>query len=164
MLQQKIKSEIPIAMKARDQLRLDTLRGLITAFTNELVATKRKPDEMLADEEVLTVIRREVKKRKEASDAFRGGGREELAKKEDTERALLEVYLPAMMGREEIRKIVLAKIAETKANERERGGTEPADERADKSKAGQLVGALMKELKGKADGAEVKAVVDSIFG
>jgi uncharacterized protein len=148
MLHAQIKSEIPNAMRAKDQLRLDTLRGMVTAFMNELVATKRKPDEELKDEETLAVIRREVKKRKEAADAFRSGDREELADKEDKERALLEAYLPAMMSREDIKKIVQAKITETGM---------------DKSKAGQLVGALMKDLKGKADGSDVKSVVDEIL-
>ena len=158
MLQQTIRAEIPAAMRAKDQLKLDTLRGLVAAFINELVATKRKPDEELSDEDVLTVIRREVKKRKEAADAFRGGGREELAEKEDKERAILEAYLPAMMSRDDIKKIAIAKKAEMFADL-------PAEALAKEgtSKAGQLVGALMKELKGKADGSDVKAVVDELF-
>ena len=168
MLQTQIKSEIPDAMRAKDRLRLDTLRGLVAAFTNELVATKRKPDEELADEDVLAIIRREVKKRKEAADAFRGGGRAELAGKEEKERAPLEAYLsaealaqaglPAMMSRDDIKKIAIAKKAEMFADL-------PAEALAKEgtSKAGQLVGALMKELKGKADGSDVKAVVDELF-
>ena len=150
MLQAQIKSEIPTAMRAKDQLKLDTLRGLAAAFTNELVATKRKPDEELPDEDVLTVIRREVKKRKEAAEAFRGGGREELAEKEDKERVMLEAYLPALMSREEITTIAKAKMAEM-------GISSKAD-------AGKFTGALMKELKGKADGSDVKAVVDEMLG
>src|SRR3989344_2072742 len=146
MLQQQIKSEIPTAMRAKDQLKLNTLRGLAAAFTNELVATKRKPDEELPDEDVLTVIRREVKKRKEAAEAFRGGGREELAEKEDKERVMLEAYLPALMSREEITTIAKTKMAEM-------GISSKAD-------AGKFTGALMKELKGKADGSDVKSVVD----
>ena len=150
MLQAQIKSEIPTAMRAKDQLKLDTLRGLAAAFTNELVATKRKPDEELPDEDVLTVIRREVKKRKEAAEAFRGGGREELAEKEDKERVMLEAYLPALMSREEITTIAKAKMAEM-------GISSKAD-------AGKFTGALMKELKGKADGSDVKAVADEMLG
>ena len=150
MLQQQIKSEIPTAMRAKDQLKLNTLRGLAAAFTNELVATKRKPDEELPDEDVLTVIRREVKKRKEAAEAFRGGGREELAEKEDKERVMLEAYLPALMSREEITTIAKTKMAEM-------GISSKAD-------AGKFTGALMKELKGKADGSDVKAVVDEMLG
>ena len=149
MLQQKIKSDSTDAMKARDQLRLDTLRGLSTAFVNELVVLKKMPTDELPDDVALTVIRREVKKRKEAAEAFKTGGRTELAEKEEKERVILEAYLPAMMSREDIMKIAQAKKAEM-------GVT-------DKKEAGKFMGALMKELQGKADGADVKAVIDSLF-
>ena len=149
MLQQKIKSDSTEAMKARDQLKLDTLRGLSTAFVNELVVLKKMPTDELPDDVALTVIRREVKKRKEAAEAFKTGGRTELAEKEEKERVILEAYLPAMMSREDIMKIAQAKKAEM-------GVT-------DKKEAGKFMGALMKELQGKADGADVKAVIDSLF-
>jgi len=137
-------------MKARDQVRLDTLRGLTTAFVNELVATKRKPDEVLPDEDALAVIRREVKKRKEAAEAFKKGDRAELAEKERTEQKILEAYLPAMMSEDEVKKIVDAKKAEL-------GVT-------DKKDMGRLMGAVMKETAGRADGQIVKKIVDSTFG
>lgn len=149
MLQQKIKADMISAMKAREALKVETLRGLMAAFTNELVATKRKPDEELADEGVLIVIRREVKKRKDSSEQFRAGNRPELANKEDAERVMLEVYLPATMSQNDIRK-----IAETK--KMELGIT-------DKKEAGKLMGMVMKDLAGKADGGDVKTVVDSLF-
>ena len=149
MLQQKIKSDSTEAMKARDQLKLDTLRGLSTAFVNELVVLKKMPTDELPDDVALTVIRREVKKRKEAAEAFKTGGRTELAEKEEKERVILEAYLPAMMSREDIMKIAQAKKAEM-------GVT-------DKKEAGKFMGALMKELQGKADGADVKAIIDSLF-
>src|SRR3989344_4576767 len=112
MLQNQIKSEIQVAMRARDQLKLDTLRGLSAAFVNELVATKRKPDEEIPDEDALTVIRREVKKRKEAAEAFKTGNRPELAEKEEKERLMLEAYLPTMMSQDGIRKVAEAKKTE----------------------------------------------------
>ncbi len=149
MLQQKIKAEIIVAMKAKDQLRLDTLRGLSAGFTNELVAKKLKPTDEVTDELALSVIRREVKKRKEAADAFRAGGRAESAEKEEMERAILEAYLPAMMPFEEVRTMAGAKKAEL-------GIT-------DKKEAGKLMGALMKDLGGRADGGDVKSAVDSLF-
>ncbi|MDO8523727.1 MAG: GatB/YqeY domain-containing protein [bacterium] len=149
MLQQTIKTDMVSAMKAKDALRVETLRGLMAAFTNELVATKKKPDEAVPDEMVLTVIRREVKKRKEAAEAFRSGNRAELADKEDKERAMLEAYLPAMMSRDDIKKIVEAKKTELGVS--------------DKKEAGKLMGMVMKELQGKADGTDVKAVIDSLF-
>lgn len=149
MLQTQIKTDMVSAMKAKDSLKVDTLRGLMAAFTNELVATKRKPDEQLPDEDALSVIRREVKKRKEAVEAFKKGGRSEMAEKEEKEQAILEAYLPAMMPEEEIRKIVGAKKAEL-------GVT-------DKKDMGRLMGAVMAQLKGQADGETVKKVIDSLF-
>ena len=97
----------------------------------------------------LAVIRRGVKQRKDAIEQFTKGGRPELADNEKTECAILETYLPQMMSRDEIRTIAETKKAELNIT--------------DKSKVGQLTGAIMKELKGKADGADVKAVVDELF-
>ncbi|KKR45382.1 MAG: hypothetical protein UT90_C0003G0005 [Parcubacteria group bacterium GW2011_GWA1_40_21] len=136
-------------MLAKDTVRLTVLRGLLTAFTNELVATKRKPQEELSDEEIITVIRRAVKQRKDSIDQFRKGGREELASAEELELKILETFLPRMMGREDVKK----KVVEMK----EKLGI------ADKSKIGQLIGATMKELNGTADGADVKEAAESLF-
>ena len=149
MLQQHIKDQIKQAMLARDQVRLDTLRGVLAGFTNELVAKKRKLSEELSDEDCLTVIGRLVKQRKDSIEQFKKGGREDLVREEEAQLKILETYLPEMMSREEIEKI-------TKAKKEELGIV-------DKSKQGQLMSALMKELKGKADGIIVKEVVDSLF-
>ena len=149
MLHKQIKEGIKIAMLAKDAVRLTVLRGLLTAFTNELVATKRKPQEELSDEEIITVIRRAVKQRKDSIDQFRKGGREELASAEELELKILETFLPRMMGREDVKK----KVVEMK----EKLGI------ADKSKIGQLIGATMKELNGAADGADVKEAAESLF-
>ncbi len=149
MLHQQIRDSIKEAMVAKDTVRLNVLRGLVTAFTNELVATKRTPQETLNDEEVLNVIRRSVKQRKDSIEQFEKGGRNDLAEDEKKELAVLETYLPALMSREEIKKVVEAK--KTEMGE------------VDKSKLGIFMGAVMKDLKGKADGADVKAVIDSLF-
>lgn len=149
MLQDTITSNLTTAMKAKEALKVEVLRGLKAAFTNELVATKRKPTDPLPDEDALGVIRREVKKRKEASEAFKAGNRPELANKEDAERVILETYLPALMGQEAIMKIVEAKKVEM-------GIT-------DKKDMGRFMGAVMKDLAGKADGGDVKAVVEKLF-
>jgi len=149
MIQTQVKEEIVAAMKAKDSVKLNTLRGLSAAFTNELVATKRKPTDELSDEEALNVIRREVKKRKEAFEAFTKGGREESAQQERAEQTILEVYLPQMMSADEVQKIVEAKKTEL-------GVT-------DKKDMGRLMGAVMAELKGKADGTDVKTAVESLF-
>lgn len=149
MLQTQIKSDMVTAMKAREALKVEVLRGLMSSCTNELVSLKRLPTEELSDQEVLTVIRREVKKRKDAFEQFTKGNRPELAQKEEAERVMLEAYLPAMMSQDDIRKIAEAK-------KEEMGVT-------DKKEAGKFMGALMKDLQGKADGTDVKAVIDSLF-
>jgi uncharacterized protein YqeY len=148
-IQETIKENIKTAMKARDEIRLSVMRGLSTAFTNELVATKRPPTDMLADEEAIAVITRVAKQRKESINQFNAGGRPELAAAEEVELAILNEFLPELMSVEEIQKLAEIKKAEM-------GITDP-------SKKGMLVGALMKDLKGKADGGDVKNVVDKLF-
>ena len=148
-LQTSIKGEIKEAMLAKDSTRVLVVRGLVAAFTNELVAKGKKPTEELTDEEVLNVIRRGVKQRKDSIEQFTAGGRADLAESEKAELTILEKYLPKMMSKDEIKKIALQK-------QQELGLT-------DKSKIGQFVGTLMKELKGKADGADVKEVAESLF-
>lgn len=148
-LHTQIKGEIKEAMKAKDQVKLAVVKGLVAGFVNELVNLRRPPDGELTDEEALNVIRRAVKQRKDSIEQFTSGGRPELADSEKAELAVLETYLPAMMPEDEVRKFAEAKISEL-------GIT-------DKSKAGQLMGMLMRDLKGKADGDVVKAVVDSLL-
>jgi uncharacterized protein YqeY len=149
MLHQKIKDEIKKAMLAREAIRLETMRGLLSAFTNELVATKRTPREMLGDEEVLMVMKRAANQRKDSIEQFEKGGRPELAEKEKTELAIIETFLPQMMSKDEIRKIAEEKKIEFGAD--------------DKSKMGIFMGTLMKELKNKADGNDVRKIVEALF-
>lgn len=148
-LHESIKGELKDALRAKDEVKLRTVRGMLTAFTNELVATARKPQEMLTDEEVIAVIRRLAKQRKESIEQFNAGGRADLAEGEIAELAVLDTYLPQLMSREDILKFVEAK-------KNELGVT-------DKAKVGILMGAIMKDLKGKADGPLVKEVIDSLF-
>ncbi len=148
-LQEKIKEEMKNAMRAKDETRTLVLKGVISAFTNELVATKRMPQDPLPDEEVMTVITRLAKQRKDSIAQFEAGGRADLAENEKVELKVLEEFLPEMMSVEEITKIAEAKKTEM-------GIT-------DATQKGQFMGALMKDLKGKADGGDVKNVVDSLF-
>lgn len=145
MLHDTLKSDMKDALKAREEMRLTTLRGIISAITNELVAQKRKPDEALDDDGVLTVIKRAVKQRKDSIEQFEQGGRSDLADKEKEELAVLEQYLPAQASREDIEAAV-AKVL-----------TEMDD--VDPTKSGIIVGKAMKELQGNADGTLVKEVV-----
>ena len=148
-LHEDIKSSLKDAMKAKDAVRLRVVRALLTAFMNEMVATGRTPQDTLTDDEVLAVIKRASKQRKDSIDQYETAGRNELAVPEKEELEVLETYLPTLMTQDEIRPIAEAKKSELGAE--------------DKSKMGILIGAVMKELGGKADGADVKAVVESIL-
>lgn len=148
-LHETIKAGIPDALRARDEVRLRTLRSLATMMTNEVVAKKRKPDEFLTDEEALAVVKRASNQRKDSIEQFEAAGRAELAVPEKEELAVIESFLPEQMSAEEIEAVVKAKMLEM-------GVTEKKD-------AGRFTGAVMQELKGKADGAAVKAVIDSLL-
>lgn len=148
-LQTTIKDGVKDAMKNKDMARLTVLRGLSSAFMNEAVNLTRGPQGELTDEEVIAVITREAKRRKDSINQYTEGGREDLAADEKAELAILEEFLPVMMSQDEIRPIAEAKKAELGID--------------DKSKLGMLTGAIMKDLKGKANGDDVKAVVESLF-
>ena len=149
MLHKQIHEELKDAMRAKDTIRLNVLRGLLSAFTNELVTKKRKPSEELDDNEAIEVIRRGVKQRKDSIGQFEKGGRKDLADNEKAELPHLERYLPIQMTEAEISPLVEAKMKELGVS--------------DKAGAGKLLGALMKDLKGKADGTLVKNIVDGLL-
>ena len=148
-LHEDIKASLKDALKAKEEVRLRTIRSMMTAFTNEAVATGGTPQTLLNDEQALAVIKRLSKQRKESILQYEAANRPELAAPEKDELAVLESYLPQMMSQDEIRPIAEAKKAELGID--------------DKSKMGQLMGAIIKELAGKADGGDVKAVVESLF-
>lgn len=148
-LHEDIKASLKEAMKAKDEVRLRTVRSILTALTNELVATGKTPQDLLDDDAVLSVIKRLAKQRKESITQFDAAGRDDLSKVEKDELVILEGYLPQMMSLEELEPIVEAKLKEL--------GVE------DKSKMGIAIGSLMKELQGKADGADVKSVVEKLL-
>ena len=137
------------AMKAKESVKLAVMRGLIAACTNELVSKGRGPDGVLTEDEVLSVIVRASKQRKDSIEQFEAGGRPELAESEKAELDVLAALLPAQMSKTDVEAVAKAKAAEM-------GIT-------DKTGANQLMGALMKDLKGKADGTMVKEVVDGLF-
>lgn len=144
-----LKEQIKEAMKAHDAVRLAVLRGLVSNCTNELITLKRKPTDELTDDEVLNVIRRGVKQRKDSIEQFTKGGRADLVESEKAELIILETYLPQMMSEEEV--MAIAKVKMTELGN------------IDKSKIGMFMGTLMKEFKGKADGDTVKKVVDTLI-
>ncbi len=148
-LHEQIKSNIKEAMMAKDKVRLEVMRALSTAMMNEVVAKGKTPQDLLNDEEVLAVIMRTAKQRKDSIEQFTKGGREDLVAEEEAQLKILEQYLPKMMDRSEIEGIALAKKFELNIE--------------DASKKGVLMAAMMRDLKGKADGNVVKEVVDGLF-
>lgn len=149
MISTQMREQLKDAMRAKDQVRVDTLRGALAAFTNELVAKGRKPTDELSDDEVLTVLKRLAKQRKDSMEQFTKGGRPELAAKEEVELKIIEAYLPQMASREEIEKVARAKKEELGVS--------------DAAGMGKLMGAVIKEFAGRADGGDVKAVVQNLF-
>ncbi len=147
MIHKQIKDGIKEAMIQKDALRLTVLRGVLAAFMNEIVAKKMTADE-LSDDDAIAIIRRLVKQRKDSIEQFTKGGRMDLVENEKVEMEMLEKFLPQQMSRDEIKKFVETKVTEA--------GT------VDKTKLGQFMGSIMKDLKGKADGMLVKEVIEEI--
>ncbi|MFD8598375.1 GatB/YqeY domain-containing protein [Kitasatospora sp. NPDC059646] len=142
-LKEQLHEDLTAAIKARDELRSSTLRLTLASVTGAEVAGKQKRE--LSDAEVLQVIGKEAKKRREAADAFEGAGRTEQAARERAEGEVLEAYLPKQLTDEELAGIVAAAVAES-------GASGP-----------QGMGAVMKlvrpQVEGKAEGGRVAAAV-----
>ncbi len=149
MLHDQIKEKIKESMLARDQVLLASYRAILAGIGTEVTGRGMKPSEMLDDEGVISVITKLVKQRKDAISQFRAAGRDDLADEDQTQLDLFETFLPKMMSEEEIETFAKAKISEMGE--------------IDKSKTGMILGALMKDLKGKADGADVKRIVDKLL-
>jgi uncharacterized protein len=149
-LKDQLHSDLTASMKARDALRTSTLRMVLSAITNAEVAGKEVRE--LSDEDVITVLGSEAKKRREASEAFEAGNRPELAEKEKAEAAILAEYLPAQLSSEEIAAIVTAAVEST--------GTAGEGMRA----MGKVMGVVSPQVKGKADGGAVAAEVKRQLG
>ncbi len=113
-LKARLHADLNVAMKARDELTTATLRMALTAVRTEEVAGKQARE--LSDDEVMKVLTREAKKRREAAEAFDAAGRAELAERERAEHGVLDRYLPAQLGEDELASIVAAAISETGAD------------------------------------------------
>jgi uncharacterized protein YqeY len=149
-LKDRLRTDLTAAMKARDSLRAGTLRMVLTAVTNAEVAGKQARE--LSDDDVLGVLTTEVKKRREAAEAFDAGQRPELAQKERDEAAILAEYLPEQLTAEEVHKLVTATIDQLGVA-------------GDGMKAmGRVMGALQPQVKGRADGGVVAAEVKKALG
>lgn len=142
-LKERLRSDLTAAMKARDGVRTRTLRMALTAVSREEVSGKAARE--LSDDEVVGVLTREAKRRREAADAFAAAGRDEQAAAERAEGAVLAGYLPAQLGDDEITALVTAAIEETGAS--------------GMVAMGQVMKAVTPRTAGRADGARVAAEV-----
>jgi uncharacterized protein YqeY len=145
-LKSKLQEDLNAAIKGRDELRSSTLRLTLTAITKEEVAGKEKRE--LSDDEVLKVITKEAKKRREAADAFAQGGRTESAEREKAEGEILADYLPRQLSEEELKQIVVQAVEEARA-----AGAEGP--RA----MGQVMKIVNPKVAGLAEGGRVAALV-----
>jgi uncharacterized protein YqeY len=142
-LKEKLQTDLTQAIRSRDELQSGTIRMLLAAITNEEVAGKAA--KVLSDAEIITVLSREAKKRREAVEAYTQAKREDLANKEKAEAAVIAQYLPKQLSEDEIKKLIQEAIAFT-------GATGP-------SGMGLVMKQLQPKIAGKADGGLVSALV-----
>jgi len=146
-LKSTLRTDLHASMREQDRLRSETLRMALTAITNEEVSGKTARE--LSDDEVLKVLAREAKKRREAATAYTGAKRPELAAKEEAELAILEAYLPAQLTDAELEALVARALTET-------GATGMAQ-------MGQVMKVASALVAGRADGGRVAAIVKSVL-
>lgn len=149
-LKDRLRTDLTTAMKARDEVRSSTLRMLLTSITNAEVAGKEQVE--LSDDQIVSVLSTEAKKRREAASAFEDAGRAEMAEKERAELAVLTDYLPEQLSEAEIADIVRQAVEQT--------GAAGEGMRA----MGKVMGVVQPQVKGKADGSVVAAEVRRQLG
>ena len=142
-IKEQLKKDLTEAIRGRDEITSGTIRMVLTAITNEEVAGKEA--RVLSDEEVITVLSREGKKRREAADAFENAGRADKSALEKSEGEVIAKYLPAQLSESDIAAIISDAIAST-------GAQGPGD-------MGKVMGAVKPKIAGKADGGVVSALV-----
>ncbi|MDI6402068.1 GatB/YqeY domain-containing protein [Balneolaceae bacterium ANBcel3] len=140
-----ILSDLKEAMKSKDASRLQLLRSLKSKILEKEISERKGSDVSLNEEQVIEVLMKAAKQRKDSIQQFQDAGRDELAKVEEYELSLIEAYLPKMLSEEEISDIVRQVVKET-------GATGPSD-------MGKVMGKIMPKLKGKADGALINKLV-----
>ena len=147
-LKEKLQADLTEAIRGRDEVKSGTVRMLLTAITNEEVAGKTA--KVLTDAEIITVLARESKKRREAVDAYTEAKREDLANKEKAEAAVIAQYLPEQLSEAEIKKMITEAITETNA--------------AGPAGMGLVMKVLQPKIAGNADGGVVSALVKAALG
>lgn len=141
----KIQDDMKQAMKAGDKKRLGTIRMLIAAIKNESIDKRAE----LSDEDIITVVQREIKQRRNAIEEFKKGNRDDLVQENEAEITILEAYLPKQLTDEELEAIVRQVASEVNA--------------ASPKEMGKVMGKLMPLVKGKADGTRVQATVKKVL-
>ncbi len=154
-LRAQLPDDLKDAMRAGDGIRRDVLRSLLTAINNTEIARVDVKNESatrqeLCDADVLDVIRKQVKQRRESAEEYRKAGRAELVAREEAEAEILSAYLPAELSRDEIAAVVRAAIVQT-------GASGPAGK-------AKVMPVVMGELKGKADGRTINEIVTELLG
>jgi len=147
-LKEKLQADLTEAIRGRDEVKSGTIRMLLSAITNEEVAGKAA--KVLTDAEIITVLSRETKKRREAVEAFTAAKRDDLANKEKAEAAVIAQYLPEQLSEAEIKKMIAEAIAETNA--------------AGPAGMGLVMKVLQPKIAGKADGGIVSTLVKAALG
>ena len=142
-LKEKLQNDLTEAMRARDEVRSSTIRMVLTAIKNEEVSGKEARE--LSDAEVITVLSREAKKRREAAEAFEQAGAKDRADMEKAEGVVIAEYLPVQLSESEIREMITAAIAET-------GATGP-------QQMGLVMKSIQPKIAGRADGGVVSSLV-----
>ena len=142
-IKETLKADLTEAIRSSDKVVSGTIRMVLTAITNEEVSGKEA--RVLTDDEVITVLSREAKKRREAAEEFAKAGRTDKAAEEKAEGEVIAKYLPAQLSEDDIKKLIAAAIAST-------GAAGPAD-------MGKVMGAIKPQIAGKADGALVSSLV-----
>lgn len=142
MLRERIDNDLKKALKSKDAIKVSTLRFLKAAIQNLGISKQKEPD----DEDILSVVKRQVKQRKDSIESFRKGNREDLADKESKELEILKAYLPEEIKPEELLAIVREAIAQTGA--------------ASGKDMGKVIKTVMAKAKGRADGKTVSAIVN----
>lgn len=144
-LADRLAGDLRKAMRARDALRVSTIRLARAAMQNAAIERGRD----LTDEEVIEVLHREIRRRREAIEAYGKGGRDDLVRKETLELAILTEYVPAPLSPDELRAIVMDAIAQAKAN--------------DARDLGRVMALVMPKVKGRADGSAVNQMVRALL-
>jgi len=145
-LKEQLLSDLKGAMKQRDALRLNTIRSVTSEIKNQEINSRSE----LSDDEVLSIVTSQIKKRKEAADLFKKGGRPELSDKEDSERSVLETYLPEQVSEADLRIRIAEVIAESNASSL--------------AEMGKVMKTVVPEFKGKADNSLIKNIVSELLG